>query len=341
MKDLSQHIEYLLLDHDCVIYPQLGAFAATYVPSRWSQAEDLFLPPYRSVSFDAKTKESDGLFVTSLSRRYKVSPIDAEVMCAEYLDYIRQELSENGTMDLGSIGVFVQENESEPLTFYPSPAGVASPGLYGLDALHMEPLSADQRGAAHRTRSRRSILPTVKSDESHITIRFSRHLANYVAAAAASIILFFAFTTPVENTDILQPQTAESSLFLPAHLMPASAPEKTTASTDVCHSKQSPMPAVASEPATASTEEASTSSQPQGDYAVVLASQVSMKNAEAFVASLKAEGYNAEIYVKNGMVRVILPGFDSAEAVHEQIRQMKAKSHKYDKAWTLKVGSEK
>ena len=103
MKDLSQHIEYLLLDHDCVIYPQLGAFRATYVPSRWSQAEDLFLPPYRSVSFDADTKESDGLFETSLSRRYRVSPVDAEVMCAEYLDYILR----NG------VNVYICEDEDE------------------------------------------------------------------------------------------------------------------------------------------------------------------------------------------------------------------------------------
>ena len=336
MKDLSQQIEYLLLDHDCVIYPQLGAFVTTYVPSRWSQAEDLFLPPYRSVSFDAETKESDGLFVTSLSRRYKVSPVDAEVMCAEYLDYIKQELSENGTMDLGSIGVFVQENETDPLTFYPAPAGVASPGLYGLDALHMEPLSADQR-QARRTSKRRSILPSVKSDERHITIRISRHLANYVAAAAASIILFFAFSTPVQNTDIRQPQAAESNLFLPAHLMPASTNAGTCASSDANYSKQSPELQQVEAPATASSAEASPSLQPKESYAVVLASQVSMKNAEAFVASLKAEGYNAEVYVRNEMVRVILPGFESAEAVHEQIRQMKARSHKYDKAWTLKI----
>ena len=329
MKDLSQHIEYLLLDHDCVIYPQLGAFRATYVPSRWSQAEDLFLPPYRSVSFDADTKESDGLFETSLSRRYRVSPVDAEVMCAEYLDYIRQELAENGTMDLGSIGVFVQENETDPLTFYPAPAGVATPALYGLDSLHMDPLSAEQRPTRRRGR-RRSIVPTVKSDERNITIRISRHLANYVAATAASIILFFAFSTPVQNTHLNQPQSAGSNLFLPSHLMPSLQ--------ETPHTEPLAANEAQAEPTSkAPGEEISAPAQPRGGYAVVLASAISMKNANAFVEDLKAEGYNAEVYVKNNMVRVILPGYETAADVHRQIQQMKAKSRKYDKAWTLKI----
>lgn len=329
MKDLSQHIEFLLLDHDCVIYPQLGAFKATYVPSRWSQAEDLFLPPYRSVSFDAETKQSDGLFETSLSRRYRVSPVDAEVMCAEYLDYIRQELAENGAMDLGSIGVFVQENETDPLTFYPAPAGIATPALYGLDSLHMEPLSAEQRPARHRG-SRQSIMPTVKSDDRNITIRISKHLANYVAAAAASIILFFAFSTPVQNTDLSQPQTAGSHLFLPSHLTP-SLQEMTPTET------LTPNEAQADQTSQATAEGSTPAVQPRGGFAVVLASAISMKNANAFVETLKTEGYNAEVYVKNNMVRVILPGYETAEDVHKQIQQMKAKSHKYDKAWTLKI----
>ena len=329
MKDLSQHIEYLLLDHDCVIYPQLGAFRATYVPSRWSQAEDLFLPPYRSVSFDAETKESDGLFETSLSRRYRVSPVDAEVMCAEYLDYIRQELAENGTMDLCSIGVFVQENETDPLTFYPAPAGVATPALYGLDSLHMDPLSAEQRPTRRRGR-RRSIVPTVKSDERNITIRISRHLANYVAATAASITLFFAFSTPVQNTHLNQPQSAGSNLFLPSHLMPSLQ--------ETPHIEPLAANEAQAEPTSkAPGEEISAPAQPRGGYAVVLASAISMKNANAFVEDLKAEGYNAEVYVKNDMVRVILPGYETAADVHRQIQQMKAKSRKYDKAWTLKI----
>ena len=331
MKDLSQHIEYLLLDHDCVIYPQLGAFKATYVPSRWSQAEDLFLPPYRSVSFDAETKESDGLFETSLSRRYRVSPVDAEVMCAEYLDYIRQELSENGSMDLGSIGVFVQENETDPLTFYPAPAGVASPRLYGLDALHMEPLSIEQR-PAHRRHNRRGIMPTVKSDDRNITIHISRHLANYVAAAAASIILFFTFSTPLQNTDISQPQTASAPMFLPSHLTPFV--QGATANEPVSVNEVQ-----AKEPTASETVDITPAEQLRGSYAVVLASAISMKNATAFVETLKDEGYNAEVYVKNGMVRVILPGYETAEDVHKQIQLMKSQSHKYDKAWTLKINN--
>ena len=173
-------------------------------------------------------------------------------------------------------------------------------------------------------------MPTVKSDERNSTIRISRHLANYVAATAASIILFFAFSTPVQNTHLNQPQSAGSNLFLPSHLMPSLQ--------ETPHIEPLAANEAQAEPTSkAPGEEISAPAQPRGGYAVVLASAISMKNANAFVEDLKAEGYNAEVYVKNDMVRVILPGYETAADVHRQIQQMKAKSRKYDKAWTLKI----
>ncbi len=328
MKDLSLHLENLLLYHDSVIYPQLGTFTTTYVPSKWSEQEELFLPPYRSVSFSTEPKEGNDLFVTTLSRRYRVSATDAHVMCAEYLDYIRQELSENGTMDLGSIGVFVQEEETDPLTFYPAPSGAASPSLYGLDALHMSPVSQPKD---IREKEKEHHTPTLESDDRHITIRISRQWAGYVATAAACILLFFTFSTPVENSSMPTQLTAETDFFMPANLIPSISGNTTPVET--------PAAEAVPEKSTASVTETSVldNAAEVEQYAVVLASAVSMKNAQAFVESLQAEGYNAQVYVKNDMVRVIIPGFRTAAEVHEQISQMKAKSHKYDKAWTLKI----
>ena len=190
MKDLSLHLESLLLDHDSVVYPQLGTFTTTYVPSRWSPDEDLFLPPYRTISFSAEVPQEDELFVTTLAKRYRVSQSDAGVMCAEYLDYIHQELSENGAMDLGSIGVFVQENDDEPLIFYPAPAGVASPEFYGLDAFHVSPALA-RPVAVGETKRKTVLISTAGSDEHHIIIHINRTAAEYVATAAACLLLFF------------------------------------------------------------------------------------------------------------------------------------------------------
>ena len=324
MKDLSLHIENLLLDHDCVIYPQLGAFTTTYVPSKWSEEEDLFLPPYRMVSFDAEVKDGDELFITTLSKRYRVNKTDASVMCAEYLDYIRQELDENGTMDLGSIGVFVQEDENSPLLFYPTPSGVATPELYGLDAVHMLPLSEPQTETTKKL-SHISLLPTVENDDSHLTIRISKQFAGYVATAAACIVMFFAFSTPAENTSMSPMQSAKSEFFMPSNLIPSLADAPSAPAESVEKAEMENTPANEVQPVQT------------GNYAIVLASAVSMNNAKSFVENLRAEGYQAEVYVKGSMVRVIIPGFASADAGQSKINQMKAQNRKYSKAWVMQI----
>ena len=52
MIELSQHIETLLLENDCVIVPRLGGFVAHYQPATYVEEEQLFLPPVRIVGFN-------------------------------------------------------------------------------------------------------------------------------------------------------------------------------------------------------------------------------------------------------------------------------------------------
>ena len=68
MKELSRHIEQLLLEHNCVIVPQLGGFVTQYVPARYVEAEKLFLPPARTVAFNPHLTLNDGLLVQSYMR---------------------------------------------------------------------------------------------------------------------------------------------------------------------------------------------------------------------------------------------------------------------------------
>ena len=229
MKDLSKHIEYLLLDHECVIYPELGAFITSYISSKWSKEENLFLPPYRSVWFNPQLKEDDNLFISTLAQRYNISRADAILLCTEYLEEIYQELEENGTVDIGSIGTFIKESEETPMIFAPTPSGVATPYIYGLDSVQLPLLNA-QTTDMQATDSRQAV-HAIHTDERHITIRIRRSVVNYVAAVAASIILFLGLTTPAYNTGMIQEQRAETELFIPSNLRPLTSvsaqPEET------------------------------------------------------------------------------------------------------------------
>ena len=69
MIELSQHIEVLLLENDCVIVPGLGGFVAHYTPAIQVE-ENVFLPPTRTIGFNPQLKLNDGLLVQSYMAVY-------------------------------------------------------------------------------------------------------------------------------------------------------------------------------------------------------------------------------------------------------------------------------
>lgn len=330
MKDLSRHIEYLLLDHDCVIYPQLGAFIAKYVPSRWVDEEDLFLPPYRSISFNEMLKDGDDLFVSTLSKRYKITLDEARTLCADFLEFIHQELTANGSIDLGSIGILTQDPENGKISFSPCIAGVTSPELYGLDVCHLTPIKQEER--IDETPAKNVKVTSVQADDKNITIRINRSIFNYVATIAASIVLFFSLTTPVVNTEMADGQTAEMNLFIPNNLIPLQLGETAEAPQPVEESA-----AVEADSESASEQNELEEAHNKGNFAIVLASAISQKNAERYVESLKSKGYNAEIQETKKLIRVIIPGFETREDVQVQIKKMKETSAEFSKIWTLEL----
>ncbi len=349
MKDLSKHIEFLLLDHECVIYPDLGAFITSYISSKWSQEENLFLPPYRSVWFNPQLKEDDDLFVSTLARRYHISHADAALLCAEYLEELNQELEENGTVEVGSIGALIREEEDAPIIFAPSPSGVCTPGLYGLDTVQI-PLLPEKSKEEETFPAAQTDKPAIHTDERHITIRIRRSLVNYLTSAAASIILFLAFSTPAQNTAMTEGERAQTELFIPSNLMPRTIvkvqkemPKEITAEAATETANEATTGTAIQETGT-QEETAETSApgttqaaMPQPAYAMVLASSISLKNAQSYVETLQARGLKAEVLARGKMVRVVIPGFQTAEEVHRAIKELQKTSSEFSKAWTLKL----
>ena len=335
MKDLSKHIEYLLLDHECVIYPELGAFITNYISSKWSKEENLFLPPYRFVWFNPQIKEDDNMFISTLALRYNISHADATLLCTEYLEEIYQELEENGNVDIGSIGTFIKESEDSPIIFAPTISGIATPDIYGLDSVQLPLLNAQETDI--QATSFKQTDHAIHTDEKHITIRIRRSFINYVTATAAAIILFLGFSTPAHNTGMSKEQIAETEFFIPSNLRPQPIVSIHPEGID---QEKNIQPILESENETkdnAVNISTSTITDKQSSYAIVLASAISMKNAQNYIANLQNRGYKAEILVRGKMVRVIIPGFHSVDEVHQAIKQMQSQSNEFSKAWTLKL----
>lgn len=355
MIDITRHIEYLLLSNNSVCVPQLGTFHIKDVASRWVSDESIFLPPYRIVEFEASSDASDNSLQISIATRYNVSLTDADIACAEFVERVRQELEDCGTSDLGSIGVLIRENNESEMLFIPSESGITTPSLYGLDAFHIAPLPmkivVQQQEATRREEQAQ------RTDSKYFVIRIPKKLARYTAAAAAVVAIFFAIGTPVANSlnndetqqadasTLVQPITSQAQVkdtpkpATPKKKSPAPVEAKVVEATiaEQTPAEETSEPVVAEKPVEIPAVPVHTpKAMGKQEYALVLASDIAMRFAEANIEKLHKEGVTgAELRDFNGHMRIIVAGLDSKEAAFKLRAEIVAKTGKYENAWPL------
>ena len=347
MIELSTHIEYMLLSHDEVSVPMLGTFIVRDMSSKRIDEEGIFLPPYRTVSFRWDEQEAGEAFVASLSKLHNLSRHEARIMCVEYVDELMQTLADEGSASVGSMGSLLNDDESGEICFLPMQSGIASPAYYGLDAIPFAKLSHDVR--QHRDKvqkGRKTKVTSVVTDRDTITIRINRRFFNYVSAVAASIILFFTFTSPYGNPVVNgSSQKADTEMLLAPKLVPAAKPQPKKAEKPVAATpapvEETPVKLAEAQPVQ-SEEEPMVNGQSStvNDFVIVLASAISKKNALNFAEKLQKQGYKAQACEFGGMVRVIIPGFESQDDAYAEIRRMKSENKELSSAWPCKVKEE-
>ena len=325
MIELSTHIEYLLLSQQQVKVPQLGTFTAREMSSRRMDEEGIFLPPFRTVSFQWDEQEAGEDFILTLSKLYRLTRSEARILCAEYADELRQILTDEGVATVGSMGQLMLDAETDEIRFVPLQSGIASPAYYGLDALPFAKLSHEQLQQRERRRkARRTRITSFSSDRDTITIRINRRALNYASAVAASVVLFFALSSPVANT-IREFGKQHAALTL--------AP-KITASQQTPAAQE--QPTVKAEPAKATSAEQS-QHVANKDFVIVMASALSEKRAQAYAAQLREQGFDAQPCVIGTMVRVVIPGYATEEEAYSAIRQGKTTCSDFAQAWPYQL----
>ena len=139
MIELSQHIEALLLENDCVIVPGLGGFVAHYTSATRIEEENLFLPPTRIIGFNPQLKMNDGVLVQSYMAVYNTSFADATRMIERKVEGIFATLHEEGKVGLSNVGE-LRYSIHGTYEFIPYDDKITSPYLYGLDSFEMKEL---------------------------------------------------------------------------------------------------------------------------------------------------------------------------------------------------------
>ncbi len=333
MINLSKHIEYQLLYHDTVVVPHLGTFKAIYVPCKWIEEEEILLPPYRALSFTHEADETDTRFIETISANYQLSTDEAYIVILEFTENIQQELNDYGSYELGSIGEFVQEEATGEMQFVPCQAGVASPWLYGLDAIHAQPIN-DEFQAIPRQEKKK----TLNSDAKHVTISINKRFLHYVASVAAAIVLFFGFSTPVSENLLSGKQDIHSEFFFPHSIFPDSQAKSVPS---VKRIEGVPVAVEEKTDVVETNAELTTENVPAEEttadltYAVVLCCGVPIENAESYCQKLNEQGIKAIVDTSGKFLRVLIPGFTSREDALAEVHSLRSLSKEFSNAWIM------
>ena len=279
--------------------------------------------------------------------------------------YMVMEIDEEGKAHLDNIGE-IHYNIYGNYEFVPYDYKITTPSLYGLDSFEMHELSVLQQ------KEKVWIPAHPEKEKKTFEISINRAYLRNAAAMIAAIVLFFAFSTPVENTDVQKNNYAQllpSELFeqiekqsvvvTPVYVKSdamqqakkLSATASTSSSTKTSSTKKNTAdktskPIAVREVKVAKQETAATTSatapaavkSPESanhPFHIIVAGGISLKDAEAIATQLKSKGFaNAKALNMDGKVRVSINSFDNRNEATKQLLELR-KNETYKNAWLL------
>ena len=295
MIELAKHIEFLLLENDCVILPGFGGFVAHYTEATYEAKNQLFMPPMRTIGFNPLLRLNDGLLTQSVMEVYGTNYGDALKMVTRWVNQLKRQLYEEGSVELSNVGQ-LRMSIRGTMDFVPFNSRLTTSWLYGLGSFELpelnkqsmtegsvrrpkpvvvapslKPAVAAQHTQRHSFRRRAVTLmkesqwtPRVKE----LLPRLTPAMMQGAAAVVAVLVLFFIFSVPVKNTEVMgsgnYAQLMPSELFeriekqsVAIHevALPQESKEKkpvVVERTTLSKGKELKKPAAAAKPATAS-----------------------------------------------------------------------------------------
>ena len=354
MIELERHIEVLLLSNDCVIVPDFGGFMAHHVDAHYDEEEGCFLPPQRTLGFNPQLKINDSLLAQSYVETYDISYPEAILRIEDEVNELKMHLQTKGIYELSDIGT-LEFNENGNYVFTPCEAGILTPNLYGLCSFDMKPFNIAVSGKETKQEVEQGTAQVINMDpfnhneeaietdendeEDVVRIKFS-WIRNTVAVAAILLAIFFA-ALPTGKTEMMTRTISNinNSLFFGMMSKDTNTSKIEISKTDIQKNTNKADTVIELQKI---KEEATTKPEPieKGGYCIVLASQVSKRNAEIFIEKLKKKGLDSvELYTKSRVQpirRVICGNFQTQEDAYKALRKIH-KDEELKDAWVYKL----
>ena len=176
MEKLIRNTNRLIAQHNCVIIPGMGAFLAHNIPASYNAKEQIFMPPHRSLGFNAQVTIDDALLLSEYLADGSITFEEAEAALNSGTATLRDRLSEQGSVRFGELGTFFM-NINGAVSFVADKNGIDDPYNFGFDPI---------------------AIPLLTECNEKIVIK--RNTFRKYIAIAAAVILAFIFVTPISDS---------------------------------------------------------------------------------------------------------------------------------------------
>ena len=220
MGSVVEHVERLLLQHDCVIIPEFGGFVLQAVPAVYDSGEHLFSPAGREIVFNPTLTHNDGLLIESFMHSDAAGFEHCQQTVRRAVTEMKSTLDDTSELQFGEIGSFVKE--ADRMIFKPvrESGEMFCADSYGLPTFHVLPIAAYQQPEAPEPHEKpKPETPVTGTDGSKETRKDSgkyiRMALKTAAAIAAAVVLFLLMSIPVKEVD----RTSYSASFVPQEIL--------------------------------------------------------------------------------------------------------------------------
>ena len=323
--ELEKHIEILLLSNDCVIVPDFGGFMSHKVDARYDEKSETFLPPLRTLGFNPQLRLNDSLLAQSYIEAYDISYPEAIRRIEEEVTELKQHLVNKGEYEMSDIGTIFL-NEHGKYEFEPCEAGILTPEYYGLSTFEMSKVEETTTASIAPLKPvSKDPLPDTTPQNSDEKICLSVSMLRNMAAACLLLAAFLLYPAQISNTgngNRISQSNIDTGIF--KKMMPKSV---TIGKLPIQKEKLAPKPVIITEKKVE-----------RPYYCIVLASQVSVKNAEDFVGRLKKEGFDeSQVLQQHGKnTKVIYGHFDTEDAARNALNRLNGNDF-FREGWVLEV----
>lgn len=343
VENIGVYISELLTEHDCVIVPDFGGFVARPSSAHFAKGGSMLMPPGKSLVFNHKLDNSDGLLAHHISRAKEITYRAASELLEQWVISAKRQLESQKRLELEQTGILYYNAENN-LLFEPSSRSNHEVSSFGLPAVHAELTGIP--------------VPQVQEEKQYraltVPIQKNRTLIRATVFASSVILLFVLVILAAQNAPVQRALASlnpfakkESSYVMHSYNMGELFwSGKAKASTAIAGTKLS-VPEISSRtffiaPDTVNTDKTrvhkitdfSGTNNYNAPFQIVVGCFAVESNADKLIRQLQHEGVVAGISGQNakGLYVVSIAGFTTESMARTKLQQVK---QRFPAAWIL------